>query len=340
MSNSIPLVTICIPCYNASKTISQTLDSLLAQDYPNKQILVCDNSSTDSTIEIIKLYESRGVRCIVNPTVKSGEDNWNFLLDHIPSEYFCLFHADDLYEPAMVSTQMKSLLNDSVIAVFTMSTLIDQNNKKIKPRIKSESFLPSNLKNEKVFHFNVLLNNILIHSNFIRTPTLLTTMSAIRKVGKFRNDKFKSASDFDLWLRMSQAGPIGIISERLHKYRVSESQGSFSIFSNRTEPQDYFKVIDYYLNDASTGIISNTALHFYDMYKGAELIVCSKNLLLLGRIEEGKSNLKLALTWTNFRFAVYKKKTVLKYIVGLFLFFSIYVGLGRTGSRIINLLMK
>lgn len=336
MENSLkPRVTICLPCYNAERTIVETIESVLAQDYINFDILVCDNASTDKTLSIVKSYESKGVQYIVNSTLKSAEDNWNFLLDQITTEYFCLYHADDLYEPTMVSRQIEFLLNEPVIAVFTMSSLINQDNKTLQPRQEIESSLPKSLKNESKFHFDVLFNNILVHSNFIRTPTLMTSLNVIKKVGKFRYDKFRSSSDLDLWLRISQIGQIGIINDRLHKYRISNSQGSFLIYNKRTEPQDYFKVIEYYLEQpAAKSIVSAKSLHFYKMHKGAELIVCSKNLLLSDRVKDAERNLKLALTRVNFSFAFRTRKTAGKYLVGFFLLFGIYIGLGRSLSRI------
>jgi glycosyltransferase involved in cell wall biosynthesis len=57
-----PLVSICIPAFNGEKTVQVTLNSVLQQDYPNCEIVVSDNHSTDATCEIILTYGVRGVR--------------------------------------------------------------------------------------------------------------------------------------------------------------------------------------------------------------------------------------------------------------------------------------
>lgn len=61
MTGNLPLVSICIPCYNAAPYIRQTLDCLLAQSYNSIEIIVVDDGSTDESLNIIKSYSSRGV---------------------------------------------------------------------------------------------------------------------------------------------------------------------------------------------------------------------------------------------------------------------------------------
>ncbi len=51
-----PKVSVIVPVYNGEKTIRQCIDSLLKQDYPNYEVIIADNNSTDNTSEIIKNY--------------------------------------------------------------------------------------------------------------------------------------------------------------------------------------------------------------------------------------------------------------------------------------------
>ena len=52
-------MSIVTPCLNAARFISQTIESVLAQDYPNIEYLVMDGGSTDGTMEVVKRYEGR-----------------------------------------------------------------------------------------------------------------------------------------------------------------------------------------------------------------------------------------------------------------------------------------
>lgn len=51
-----PLVSICIPTYNNARFLGESLDSIVNQTYPNKEIIVSDNASTDETEKIVKEY--------------------------------------------------------------------------------------------------------------------------------------------------------------------------------------------------------------------------------------------------------------------------------------------
>ncbi len=57
-----PFVTICVPARNAEHTLRRTLDSILAQDYSNFEVIVSDNLSGDRTASVIQEYAKQGVR--------------------------------------------------------------------------------------------------------------------------------------------------------------------------------------------------------------------------------------------------------------------------------------
>ena len=57
-----PLVSICIPVFNGQRFLCQALESLLAQDYENIEVVVLDNISTDDTREICLSYANRDAR--------------------------------------------------------------------------------------------------------------------------------------------------------------------------------------------------------------------------------------------------------------------------------------
>ena len=53
---NLPLVSICIPTYNSARYIRTTVNSALCQDYPNIEVIVCDDGSTDNTTDILARY--------------------------------------------------------------------------------------------------------------------------------------------------------------------------------------------------------------------------------------------------------------------------------------------
>lgn len=99
----LPLVSICIPAYNAERFIAETLESALRQDYPCLEIVVSDDCSTDRTLEIIGGYESQGVRLLRQERNLGMHANWNAVILASRGKYVVKLDADDLLEPPYVS---------------------------------------------------------------------------------------------------------------------------------------------------------------------------------------------------------------------------------------------
>lgn len=106
------LVSILVVSYNAEKYIEKTLQSCLAQAYPDFEILVLDNASSDRTVEIIRsLGDSR-------ITMFEGKENigpyagLNFLLEKANGEYIAIQDHDDVWLPEKLTKQVGVLKNN------------------------------------------------------------------------------------------------------------------------------------------------------------------------------------------------------------------------------------
>jgi glycosyltransferase involved in cell wall biosynthesis len=102
-----PLVTIAIPTYNRAGTyLPQALRSALAQDYPQLEIIVSDNASTDHTEELMKGFSDPRLRYVRHEKNIGGKANWTFCVRQAHGVYFLLLHDDDLIDPDFVSVCM------------------------------------------------------------------------------------------------------------------------------------------------------------------------------------------------------------------------------------------
>ena len=104
---SSPLITIGITTYNAQDTVKRSLDSVLALDWSPLEILVLDDCSTDSTIEIIKSYVSDGypIRILQNDQNRGLAYNRNRLCEEAKGEFFALHDDDDFCYPDRIKAQ-------------------------------------------------------------------------------------------------------------------------------------------------------------------------------------------------------------------------------------------
>jgi glycosyltransferase involved in cell wall biosynthesis len=104
--NELPLVSICIPAYHAERFIRETLESALAQDYPNLEIIVSDDASTDGTPVIAAEYEDRGIRLLKQAKNLGMTGNMNAAIRASRGKYAVKLDADDLLEPNFVSSMV------------------------------------------------------------------------------------------------------------------------------------------------------------------------------------------------------------------------------------------
>jgi len=113
MSTDLPLVSIGMPLYNAEKYIRLALDSLLAQDYPNFELIISDNGSTDSTATICEAYAAHDNRIRFHHNSENRGAAWNFkhVFDLSNGPYFMWAAHDDLWDANYVTECAKGLDN-------------------------------------------------------------------------------------------------------------------------------------------------------------------------------------------------------------------------------------
>lgn len=91
-------LSIGVPAYNQGDFLGETLESLLCQDVPFREIVVSNNHSTDSTADVLRQFAGR-VRVVVPPTHLTMAGNWNFTISQMSGDWVSLLSSDDLALP-------------------------------------------------------------------------------------------------------------------------------------------------------------------------------------------------------------------------------------------------
>lgn len=117
------LISILIPARNEAENISRCLKSLLKQDYPNLEIIVLNDNSTDGTSKVVKVIAEKDnrVRLVEGAPLKDGWIGKNFashqLAKYAKGEYFIFTDADTLHFPKTVSSAFGALITTKVDAL-------------------------------------------------------------------------------------------------------------------------------------------------------------------------------------------------------------------------------
>ncbi len=123
-----PLVSIIMPALNAGKTISESIESVLAQSFSNWELIVIDDGSTDNTLEILSTYKKKDSRInIFSTNGRTGPANArNIGITAAKGRYCAFLDSDDLWSKEKLSRQIKFMQENDIYISFTAYRKIDE----------------------------------------------------------------------------------------------------------------------------------------------------------------------------------------------------------------------
>ncbi len=153
---AIPPVAIGLPVYNGEKSLAESIESVLAQNYGDFHFLISDNCSTDSTWEICNYYASKDKRIRLNRNEKNlgAIANFQFVMHNTKSHYFMWQAHDDIIMPTYVSACHTFLEhNPDYVLCFSRKTMVDQDGNKVYSEILNEERIETNVLDRIQAHF-------------------------------------------------------------------------------------------------------------------------------------------------------------------------------------------
>lgn len=126
------LVSIITPCYNGARYIRETIDSVIAQTYPEWEMIIVDDGSKDESAEIVREYEEKEKRIhLIQQSNAGSAAARNNGLRLAGGQYICLLDADDVWLPTFLEKQIKYLKDHNAICVACSYDHIDDQSKDI-----------------------------------------------------------------------------------------------------------------------------------------------------------------------------------------------------------------
>lgn len=201
-----PKISIITPNFNYSDYLSELLNSVISQNYDNKEHIIVDDGSTDDSISIIEDYKKQ------HPFIKLIKQSnlgqtvaLNNALRQVTGDIICWINSDDLFCANCFNQVIEIFQKKEYIdAVFGNILLIDQQGQ----IIRYNKYLPFNYSSGVFNGFGRI-----IPSNGIFWKTILT-----KKTGEFDED-FEFAMDAEYWSRLLYRVKIVHINEPLAKWR-------------------------------------------------------------------------------------------------------------------------
>jgi len=204
--NNNPLVSVLIPTYNSALYIKDTLESILNQTYKNLEIIVIDDASKDSTVNIVKKYKDKRIKLFVNKKNLGISKNMNKGIYLSKGKYLAIMDADDWSYPYRIEEQVKLMeTNQKIVLCSGYMDICDE-----KLKFKNTRTYPITDKD---------IRKAIVTYDPISHPASMWRMSELLKTGLYNNN-FPICRDYDLIVRISEFGEYRNIPKSLIKYRV------------------------------------------------------------------------------------------------------------------------
>ena len=211
-----PVLSICVPTYNGQAYLAEALGSILQQTYASFEVIVVDDGSTDTTLEIVQTFAEADPRLRVyqNPQQRGIPGNWNECVRLARGSYVCVFHQDDVMVPDNLTRKMAVFETDSTLSlVHSLAEPIVEAGAPTRLGNWMEK-AEANFIEEGLVYFRKLV----LRGDCICAPTVIVRREQLERVGGF-DEGLGYACDYEAWMKLCVEGRVGFVHQALVRYR-------------------------------------------------------------------------------------------------------------------------
>ncbi|WP_277657168.1 glycosyltransferase [Seleniivibrio woodruffii] len=217
-TDSRPLVSVIISAYNHENFVVQTLDSILADSYPDKEIVIIDDGSTDRTAELIaswvELNSGRIAIDYISRPNKGLTGTLNELIDKAKGRYILPLASDDCLMNDTISERIEILEKSDKLILVSDAEVIDDKGKTISP---SGIFQYYRGQKDNYFTENGLVSEILFNWSLVG-PVCIMKREVYDIIGRY--DTTLIQEDWDFFFRAAAADSLMFYDRIVAGYRV------------------------------------------------------------------------------------------------------------------------
>lgn len=243
-----PSISVVIPVYNRVKSISACIDSVICQNYPNLEVIVVDDGSTDNIQEVLKKYDNQicvitlkknqGAQAARNKGIRSAQYDWIAFLD-----------SDDQWLPDKLFMQIKELKKVG-LDQWTV--------------IHGDCFRLNNQTSSKIYWELPFIDGKYVYQDLLKNPSpmfqaMLTSKTALEKIGLL-DEHLPTYQEWDTAISLSKYCRFIHIRQPLFIYNVNTADAISR--SDIKAANGYNYVINKYHDD----IVKNCGEKIYRMH--------------------------------------------------------------------------
>lgn len=213
-----PEISVLMPTYNYASFLPEAIESVLAQDFKDFELVIIDDASSDNTAEVVQPFCARDARIqfTVNPTNLGMVPNWNQSLQRARGRYIKFLFGDDKLTDPRALAKMMALLRNNPAAVLatTARTILDESSNVVdiwRP-------LPEGCHNGRKMIARCLIEN----DNLVGEPSSVLFRKADAQRGF--DTSYRQLVDLEMWFHLLERGDLICGREPLCAFRRHTAQ--------------------------------------------------------------------------------------------------------------------
>jgi glycosyltransferase involved in cell wall biosynthesis len=233
-----PLVSVCIPTFNAARFIDITIESVLGQTLKEFELVIRDDASTDDTVEKVSRVNDARIRLIRNERNTGIAANWNGSVRECRAPCVKLLCQDDLIYPTCLQKEFEILANPRFADVGLVCGYRDVIDEFGRVRMRGRGRLPGGT----VPGVEAIRRIVQSGTNPVGEPAAVMFRKSIFEAAGGFDGSLPYMIDVDFWCRALRLSQLHTIQEALSAFRVSREALSSTIARSQSmQARAYFR---------------------------------------------------------------------------------------------------
>lgn len=180
------------------------------------------------------------------------------------------------------------LAHPEVGAVFCADILVDAQGREY-----ARMGVPAALRGDRPVGYATLLNTLLERKNrFLVCPTAMVRADVHAAVGVYLQGRFRNSADLEMWLRIARRFPIVVLEAHLMKYRHFHGNSSQRYHRLRTDPENFFSIMDDDLAGGDRALATPQALREYEAHRSEDRLMAAISHYIKAEAAAGRAALR------------------------------------------------